>query len=162
MPRLKKAYLEISNVCNLACSFCPGTKREKGFLMPDRFQILAGRLRPYTDYLYLHPQLEEFLHIAEQLGFHVMVTTNGTLLPKQGPLLCASPAVRKINISLHSFESNLTGDRGNGHFHQYLGNCISFAKVAAADKRCALHLWKALEGGLAGSHPGRSGVPGMV
>lgn len=150
MPRLKKAYLEITNVCNLACSFCPGTKREKGFLIPDRFQVLAGRLRPYTDYLYLHlmgepllhPQLEDILRIAEQLGFRVMVTTNGTLLPKQGPLLCASPAVRKISISLHSFEGNLTGDQWDGDFHQYLDDCISFAKATAvADKRCALRLW---------------------
>ena len=25
---LKKAYVEITNRCNLACSFCPKTKRE--------------------------------------------------------------------------------------------------------------------------------------
>lgn len=25
MKRLRKIYLEISNVCNLHCTFCPGT-----------------------------------------------------------------------------------------------------------------------------------------
>ena len=83
---LKKAYLEITNVCNLSCAFCPGTRREKGFLSPEGFSLLAGKLRPHTEYLYLHlmgepllhPQLGEILARAEALGFRVMVTTNGT------------------------------------------------------------------------------------
>ena len=29
MKRFNKIYLEISNVCNLSCAFCPGTKRQK-------------------------------------------------------------------------------------------------------------------------------------
>ena len=27
MYQLKKVYLEITNVCNLRCDFCPGTRR---------------------------------------------------------------------------------------------------------------------------------------
>ena len=54
MRRLRKAYLEITNVCNLACDFCPGTRRAPGFLSPEGFRILAASLRPHTDYLYLH------------------------------------------------------------------------------------------------------------
>ena len=52
--RLKKAYLEITNLCNLSCSFCPGTGRRTGFLAPEDFRTLALRLRPHTEYLYLH------------------------------------------------------------------------------------------------------------
>ena len=88
MRQLKKAYLEITNVCNLRCDFCPGTRRESGFLLPEDFQTLAAKLRPHTEYLYLHlmgepllhPQLEEVLDRAAGLDFKVMVTTNGTLL----------------------------------------------------------------------------------
>ena len=77
---LKKAYLEITNVCNLSCAFCPGTRREKGFLTPEGFGLLTGKLRPHTEYLYLHlmgepllhPQLGEILARAEALGFRVM------------------------------------------------------------------------------------------
>ena len=91
----KKAYLEITNVCNLACTFCPGSRRPQGFLSPEDFSILAGRLRPHTEYLYLHimgepmlhPQLEELLARAAALDFRVMITTNGTLLPRRGELL---------------------------------------------------------------------------
>ncbi|MGE4276913.1 MAG: radical SAM/SPASM domain-containing protein [Lawsonibacter sp.] len=146
MRTLKKAYLEITNVCNLRCSFCPGTKRAKGFLAPDQFRVLASRLRPHTEFLYLHlmgepllhPQLETLLSIAAELKFRVILTTNGTLLSQNGILLCSSPAVWKVNVSLHSFE----GNPPLGELGDYLDHCIHFARQAAdAGKRCALRLW---------------------
>lgn len=145
MRRLRKAYLEITNVCNLRCEFCPGTRREPGFLTPEEFQTLAGRLRPHTEYLYLHlmgepllhPQLEDILVRAEGLGFKVMITTNGTLLDRRGELLCTSEAVEKVSISLHSFEGNEREGLEN-----YLESCIGFAQRACdAGKKCALRLW---------------------
>lgn len=146
MFRLKKVYLEITNVCNLRCDFCPGTRRPQGFLSPEDFSVLAQKLRPHTEYLYLHlmgepllhPQLPRLLDLAAGLGFQVNLTTNGTLLPQRTDLLCQSPAVRKISISLHSFE----GNEGQGQLLPYLDSCIAFARRAAqAGKRCALRLW---------------------
>lgn len=146
MRKLKRAYLEITNVCNLSCSFCPGTRRPGGFMTPAGFRELAGRLRPHINYLYLHlmgepllhPQLEELLAIAQELGLPVIITTNGTLLPEKGGLLCASPAIHKVSISLHSFEAN---DPGRA-FMSYLEGCFDFARsAAAAGKHCALRLW---------------------
>ena len=146
MYQLKKVYLEITNVCNLRCDFCPGTRRPQGFLSPEDFALLAGKLRPHTEYLYLHlmgepllhPQLPELLDIAAGLGFQVNLTTNGTLLPQRASLLCQSPAVRKVSVSLHSFE----GNEGQGQLLPYLDGCVTFAKQAAqAGKRCALRLW---------------------
>ena len=145
MRQLRKAYLEITNVCNLRCAFCPGTRREPGFLTPEDFQTLAGRLQPHTEYLYLHlmgepllhPQLEDILDRAGRLGFKVMITTNGTLLEERGDLLCAALAVEKVSVSLHSFE----GNEREG-LEDYLDQCLRFAKkAAAAGKRCALRLW---------------------
>lgn len=142
---LRKAYLEITNVCNLSCTFCPGTRRAPGFLAPEDFCTLAARLRPHTEYLYLHlmgepllhPQLEEILAHGAALSFKVMVTTNGTLLSQQGKLLLDSPAVAKVSISLHSFEGN-----GGEGLADYLAQCLTFARAAAgAGKRCALRLW---------------------
>ena len=146
MTKLKKVYLEITNVCNLSCAFCPGTRRTKKFLTPEEFALLAGKLRPHTDYLYLHlmgepllhPRLEEILNCAQTLGFQIMITTNGTLLPGVGELLCRSGAVNRVSVSLHSFE----GNEGGGELTSYLDDCITFAKAAAqAGKRCALRLW---------------------
>ena len=146
MASLRKAYLEITNVCNLSCDFCPGTRREKHVLSPAQFRTLAEKIRLHTEYLYLHlmgepllhPDLAQLLDIAHQLGFRVMITTNGTLLSKQGDLLCTAPAVQKVSISLHSFE----GNHPSGTMEDYLTTCTDFAAQAArAGKRCALRLW---------------------
>lgn len=147
MAGLKKAYLEITNVCNLRCEFCPGTRREKGFLSPEGFETLAGKLRPHVDYIYLHlmgepllhPQLPQLLEIAAELGFRVIITTNGTLLPRQAELLAQSNAVHKISVSLHSFEGNESHDTDLSH---YLENTIAAVqKLSSAGKICGLRLW---------------------
>lgn len=109
-----KMYLEITNACNLKCSFCPGTRREKQFMTEDAFRLLAGRLRPYGRFLYfhlmgeplLHPNLAKFLEIAGELDFRVVLTTNGTLLRERQTVLLAAPALHKVNISLHAPEAN--------------------------------------------------------
>lgn len=110
----KRMYLEITNVCNLRCAFCPGTQRPRRFMTPEEFRQLAARLRPYGTYLMLHvmgepllhPRLAELLDIAGELGFRVCLVTNGTLLPRQLPTLEGSPALHKLSVSLHSFEGN--------------------------------------------------------
>ena len=146
MHKLKRAYLEITNVCNLSCSFCPGTKRDPGFLDPEDFRTLADRLVGHVQYLYLHlmgepllhPHLETILSTAGELGFKVIITTNGTLLQEKDHFLCSSPAVHKISLSLHSFEAN----ESSTPFDTYLTDCFDFArKAAAAQKHCALRLW---------------------
>ena len=143
--RFSRCYLEITNRCNLACSFCPKTKRPARTLTPVEFRLLAERLRPYTEYLYLHvmgepllhPQLPELLEICQELGFRVVLTTNGTLLPARQSELLHAPALYKINISLHSFEAN---ERGS--FADYLSGCFSFASLAGhTGKLVDLRLW---------------------
>ena len=57
-----KIYLEITNVCNLACSFCAGTTRKKHFMTREEFEFLVARLRPYTDFLYFHLMGEPTAH----------------------------------------------------------------------------------------------------
>ena len=104
-------------------------------MTPETFRTLAAKLRPYGQYLYLHvmgepllhPQLPELLEICRALDFRVTLTTNGTLLPVRQPVLLAAPALRKVSVSLHSFEANEAGD-----FRAYLTGCTDFARAAMA------------------------------
>ena len=145
MKRFNKIYLEISNVCNLKCSFCPGTKRTPRVMTEDAFSAFLPKLRPYTDFLYFHlmgeplchPRLERFLELAGEAGFKVILTTNGTLLASQQEVLLHSPALHKVNISLHAFEANDLAIP----FSQYLRDCFRFGKAAEGSKLIVYRLW---------------------
>ena len=134
--RFAKVYLEITNVCNRSCSFCPKTERKPEFITPERFRFYCEKLREYTEYLYfhlmgeplLHPALSELLSIADSLGFRVILTTNGTLLQQTEQILLDAPALHKVNLSLHSFEAN-----GAGELAEYLDAAVGFAKKGAAN-----------------------------
>lgn len=143
--RFSKVYVEISNLCNLSCAFCPGTKRKKRAMSEAEFASLLPKLRPYTDYLYfhlmgeplLHPKLGSFLKQAYEAGFKVILTTNGTLLRQQQELLLASPALHKVNISLHAFEAN----DFDVPFEEYLQQCFTFGKFAEGKVLVSYRLW---------------------
>lgn len=145
MKRFQKVYLEISNICNLNCSFCPGTKRKPHVMTEESFTALLKKLSPWTDYLYFHlmgeplchPQLERFLSQAGQHGFRVILTTNGTLLQKQQKMLLSSPTLYKLNISLHAFEANDLAIS----FEKYLQDCFAFGKSAEGNKIVVYRLW---------------------
>lgn len=105
-----RVYVEITNVCNLQCSFCHGHHRPKRFMTDAEFARVLEQLQGKTGYLYyhlmgeplLHPALPRFLQMAKEKGFRSNITTNGTLLPKLGACL---DVLHKVNISLHSQES---------------------------------------------------------
>lgn len=145
MKRFNKIYLEISNICNLCCAFCPGTKRQKKALTEEEFIRLLPKLRPYSDYLYFHlmgeplchPKLGRFLELAGDTGFKVILTTNGTLLQKQQETLLTAPALHKVNISLHAFEANDL----SVPFETYLSGCFSFGNAAEGNKIIVYRLW---------------------
>lgn len=145
MKRFRKIYLEISNICNLRCSFCPGTGRSPHRLSEAEFASLLPKLRPYSDYLYFHlmgeplchPLLAEFLELSAQYDFRVILTTNGTLLRRQQDVLLNSSALHKVNISLHAFEANDL----SVPFSKYLDDCFSFGKAAEGNKLVVFRLW---------------------
>jgi len=145
MKRFQKIYLEISNICNLHCAFCPGTKRKPRVMEEGEFAALLPKLRPYTDFLYFHlmgeplchPKLERFLQMAGDMGFKVILTTNGSLLRSRGEMLLQHAAVHKVNVSLHAFEANDL----DMPFSDYLDRCFAFGKAAIGKKLVIYRLW---------------------
>lgn len=144
MKRFAKIYIEISNICNLSCSFCPGTDRAKRRMTEAEFDLVLKKISGFTDYVYFHllgeplchPQLETFLRLAQEYGFKVIITTNGTMLPQKSDILLRSTAHYKTVISLHSFEANIGGE-----FDKYLSGCIAYAQKAKDTKTVIFRLW---------------------
>ncbi len=146
MKKFKKVYIEITNVCNLKCSFCPDSVREPAFMDIEEFTHIIQQVKPFCEYIYLHimgepllnPKLESFLKICYDNLIKVNITTNGTLLNRCGELLLDSKALRKVSISLHSFEAN----EGNELLDNYINNTVSFIKKAVEKGIiCELRLW---------------------
>ena len=145
MKRFNKVYLEISNLCNLRCAFCPGTKRAPHRMTEEEFSALLPKIRPFSDYLYFHlmgeplchPLLGRFLELAGQAGFKVILTTNGTMLPKMQEVLLSAPALHKVNISLHAFEANDLAVP----FSEYLRGCFAFGRAAEGKCIISYRLW---------------------
>ncbi len=142
----KKAYFEITNVCNAACTFCPGNTRKAHFVTDDEFNTVLKKLKGKIEYLYfhlmgeplLHPSISDFAVKAHNDGFKVMITTNGILSREFGIPLVNTGAISKISISLHSHEANTLGIT----LDDYLSSCFDLAEAAAENNTvCALRLW---------------------
>ena len=149
---MKNVYIEITNVCNLACSFCPGHSREPHYMSAEDFRAVAEKIDGQADNIFLHvmgepllhPELEEILEAVDKMSGKpaLKITTNGTLLMETLPILLKSERLKTLCISLHSFEAN----KGYG-FENYIESCTECAeKIGRAGKFAVLRLWN--EGGL--------------
>jgi len=130
MKTFKRIYIEITNTCNLSCSFCPPSERAPRTMTPYEFEAILNKLKAYGKYIYLHikgepllyEQLDLLLEMSHNHGFQVNLTTNGTLLQSQKEILLRAKALRQISISLQSFEAI-----GNNEAHQtYLESVTDF------------------------------------
>lgn len=147
-----RVYVEITNICNMNCSFCHGHSRVPRRMTESEFSRVLDQLEGKTDFVYYHlmgeplthPELAEFLKMAKERGFRSVITTNGTLLEKRGNELLAA-GVHKVSISLHSFEK---GDEDS--FVRYMWAVSDFADTASKSGTIVVfRLWnKGVDGGL--------------
>ena len=147
MRKFKKVYIEITNVCNLSCDFCPKTSRKYKFMNREEFNYIINEIKPYTDHVYFHlmgepllnENIEGFFEECYKNGLMVNLTTNGTLLNKNLEKLINAKALRQVNISLHSFEAN----ESNIELYEYINRVTDFINEARkkSDIICAIRLW---------------------
>lgn len=110
--RFNKIYIEITNYCNLKCSFCSRDIIKKKEMTIGEFRIVINKIKDYTNRVYLHVKGEPLLHsnlddildICENNNIDVCITTNGTLLDKKIDIL-SKHSIKQINVSLHSENS---------------------------------------------------------
>ena len=107
-----RIYIEITNICNLNCDFCPHTGRIKKSMTLDEFENVILKIKDYTKHIYLHVKGEPLMHndldgiikIANKYNLNVNITTNARLLSNKIDII-NNNKVRQINISLHSFNN---------------------------------------------------------
>lgn len=145
MKKYKKIYIEITNICNLNCTFCPGHKRALKEMSAENFKYVLDKTHNIGENFYLHlmgeptahSQFDEILKICGSYGIRPNITTNGTLLAKQADIIL-SHDVRNVSVSLHSFEANSI----NRSLQNYLGDITDFCKKALGSRTVVeLRLW---------------------
>ena len=115
----KKIYIEITNVCNLKCKFCPETSRTKEYMTLENFENIIKKIHEHTKLVCLHVKGEPLLHnklegilkILEKYNLKANITTNGTLIKEKLPIIKATNVVRQLNISIHSILQNNSLDK---------------------------------------------------
>lgn len=138
---ISRCYLEITNVCNLDCIFCPKTTRRSHLLTAEEFDLLTDRLRGEIKFLYfhlmgepmLHPLLPRFIAEARRKEFIPVLTTNGTLFDPQRQVGGVSPVAALLESLPHKVQISLHSQEGNGveSPDQYIDHVMTFALEAA-------------------------------
>lgn len=130
MKKFNKIYVEITNYCNLNCSFCSKDKRKKHEMTLDEFNEVLSKIKDYTKTIYLHlkgepllhNKLDEILSLCDENNINVKITTNGTLLKKKVDIL-KKHKIKQINVSLHS-ENNIAD-----YFENVFNSCDELSSI---------------------------------
>lgn len=130
--KLKRVYLEISNICNLSCDFCSDHHRPLKSMSLQEIDMILSQIKEVTDYVYLHlkgepllhPNFREVLTLCENHQLYVQLVTNGTFLNLY-PDLISRKCIRKVSFSLHSIPyQKLSAE-------EYISPILDFAKKAS-------------------------------
>jgi len=108
--KFKKIYIEITNICNLKCSFCSKSNRILKEMTTTEFEEVLKKVNKRADYIYLHVKgeplihsnLDEILKLTNKYNKKVCITTNGVFLKDKLDILKKYNNIYQINISLHS------------------------------------------------------------
>lgn len=137
--KFKKIYIEITNICNLSCSFCSQSNKQKKEMTVLEFEHILKEINNYTDYIYLHVKGEPLLHsklddildLCEKYHKKVNITTNGTLIDKKIDILLKHKCIRQINFSLHSENA----------YPNYLENIFNATQKLSKEKYIVYRFW---------------------
>jgi len=132
MKKFKKIYVEITNICNLNCNFCPKTKRKQEFIDLEYFNKILDEVKPLCDEItlhimgepLLHPNFKEIIKISEKKDVKINLSTNGTCIKGFEEILL-NKTIRRVNFSLQDLISNFKEEK----LESYLIGIINFTKL---------------------------------
>ena len=145
---LERLYIEISNICNLQCTFCPEVVRDKKVISIEDFRAHAVQAKPLAKQVCLHlmgeplghPQFAEIVKICDELELKIFLTTNGTLIKRHAETILNWKGLEQINFSVHSYFANTSRQT----LDQYLAPILDFCEKSLEMKNdfyINLRLW---------------------
>ena len=63
-----RVYVEITNICNMACSFCHGHSRTPRRMSEEEFSRVLDALQGQTNFVYYHLMGEPLTHPLAMMG----------------------------------------------------------------------------------------------
>lgn len=114
MKAFDRVHIELTNVCNLQCSFCPEVDREKQFLDVSPFEHILKQAAPLSNQIclhlmgepLLHPELDQVFALASKYETQINLTSNGLLLKKKLPIILQAKSLKQMNLSVQAFKDN--------------------------------------------------------
>lgn len=141
---MNSVYIEITDACNLHCSFCPSSTlgEQRHFMDEAVFEKCLNDIQGIADSVYfhvlgeplLHPHFIDFTNKLKSRNLQLNLTTNGTLLHKFDDVLLNCGALRQINVSTHAY-AELPFETAAKH----LETVLNFAE-SALEKRPELYI----------------------
>lgn len=120
--RLTTLNVEVTNRCNLRCSYCPvnrGMERSKVDLPFDRFVDVLDRAKTVKTLLpfqwgepLLHPRIVDMIEVATRRGIRTYLTTNGTLLDDAMNRALLRSGLARLTISVDGADAVHEETRG--------------------------------------------------
>ncbi|MFQ5720565.1 MAG: radical SAM/SPASM domain-containing protein [Acidobacteriota bacterium] len=137
---LKRIHIELTNVCNFDCTFCPKPTMARKFAYMDA-GVACSIIDQIAEYdlaekitfhvmgePFMHPRFFDILDHAARCGVATGITTNGTYLNEEIAARVAQVTVKQINISLQTPdpESFKTRRARRMEFGEYRDRILSF------------------------------------
>lgn len=144
----KKVYLEISNICNVQCSFCPVVEKDKKLMDVAEFEAVLKEVAPLAEIVCLHllgeplahPKFSEILDVCERYNTQIDLTTNGLLIKRYSERIISSKCIRQVNFSLQAFKDNFP-DRDLNSFLQPIFAFTTSSQVLRPELYINFRLW---------------------
>jgi len=137
---LQRIHIELTNVCNFDCTFCPKQEMTRHYEYMD-FDKVCSIIDEIAEYNmaekitfhvmgepFMHPRFFEILDYAAQLGVKTGITTNGTYLNEDQAIKLEKVTASQVNISLQTpdEESYKTRKARRMKFDEYHNRILEF------------------------------------
>ncbi|WP_267284508.1 radical SAM/SPASM domain-containing protein [Aliarcobacter trophiarum] len=126
--------MELTNICNLECSFCPPKLFANKVMSLELFDRLNSELKELTNELAYHVvgdplvlgNLNEYLNISQKHNLKVNITTTANNISKRHYKALMNPTIKQINFSINSYNAN----SHKKSFDEYIEPILEFIKFS--------------------------------